>query len=165
MKLKKFYQLLKYSLATTVLSLTLSATPSQAYIPKQMYTDSPEAYCLAQAIYFEAKGEPIIGQLAVGHVVLNRSKDSRFPTSICGVVQQTRHGCQFSWYCDGKTDVLPNNLQANKAKLIASFLLLYKSPDITNGALFFHANYVQPRWAKRSELTIEIGNHLFYRRP
>jgi spore germination cell wall hydrolase CwlJ-like protein len=152
-------------MAIIVLNLTLFATPSHAFIPEEPFVPTHELQCLAQGIYFEAKGEPLLGQMAVGHVILNRTKDERFPSTVCGVVQQTKHGCQFSWYCDGKSDALPNNDQAQLARRLAYTLLTNNTYDITKGALFFHADYVKPGWKKHAELTLEIGNHLFYRRP
>lgn len=125
-------------------------SPSQAY-------NQDEVYCLTQTIYFESRGEPIAGQLAVGLVVLNRVDSSEFPETICTVIKQR---CQFSWYCDGKSDKLPDTRAAKLAKHIALVLMSKTIPDFTQGALFFHAKELTPQF---SEKTIAIGNHIFYR--
>jgi spore germination cell wall hydrolase CwlJ-like protein len=89
-----------------VSSLTFSAHATKVETCKK----SPELFCLAQNIYFEARGEPLLGKIAVGHVVLNRVADKRFPGHVCKVIQQggnrRLHRCQFSWWCDGKAMTL-----------------------------------------------------------
>lgn len=159
-------------MATTVLSLTLSVSPSHSYANTNF---NQEVMCLAQNIYFESRGEPIKGQIAVALVTLNRVNHPDFPKTVCGVVQQSiknnkgqpiRGKCQFSWYCDGKSDVLPSGSEQVKQSIALAVVLLTTpvKVDITNGALFFHASYVKPSWRKSSEKTIAIGNHIFYRR-
>lgn len=161
MKLKKFYQLVQYGLSTVVLTITLSTNPSKAndYPPELQ----KEVYCLAQNIYFESRGEPVRGQLAVAMVTLNRTKSDDFPSTVCEVVNQ---GCQFSWVCDGKSDKLPTNSAAGRqaVSLAVQAITNRALVDVTNGALFFHANYSKPSWSKKMEKTIAIGNHIFYRR-
>lgn len=112
--------------------------------------------CLTKAIYFESRGEPLLGQYAVAHVVLNRVYDSRFPNTICEVVQQTKPVCQFSWYCDGKPDVMHEVQQRDLAKNIAVSVLNNSSKDPTNGALYFNSKI-------KKGTAIAIGNHVFYR--
>lgn len=148
-------------MATTVLNLTLSATPSQAYDYSPQLQE--EVYCLAQNIYFESRGEPIQGQLAVAMVTINRTKHKDYPSTICGVVNQ---GCQFSWVCDGKSDKLPTNSTAGQQAInLAKQAITNRDlVDITDGAIFFHADYSKPSWSKKMEKTIAIGNHIFYRR-
>lgn len=136
--------------------MTLSVNPSLAF--------QPEAKdCLAQAIYFEARGEPLEGQLAVAHVVLNRKYSKLFPNTVCAVVRQVKPVCQFSWYCDGLSDTLPNKPLARKIKKLADQVLQGSYEDNTGGAVFFHAGYVAPGW-RNVEKTVEIANHIFYRR-
>ena len=159
-------------MATTVLSLTLCASPSQA---SDYSNFSQEVMCLAQNIYFESRGEPVKGQIAVALVTINRTNHPDFPNTICGVVQQAvvnskgqpiKGKCQFSWYCDGKSDEMPSG-DAQVKQSVALAAMLLSTPikvDITKGALFFHASYVKPSWRKTSEKTIAIGNHIFYRR-
>ena len=114
--------------------------------------------CLARNIYFEARNEPFAGQFAVAMVTLNRVYDKQFPNSICEVVYQgihwasghpKRNRCQFSWYCDGKSDV-PKNEKAWKKAQEYAYLVLYNriAIDVTEGATHYHATYVKPSWAK-----------------
>jgi spore germination cell wall hydrolase CwlJ-like protein len=135
--------------------------------------------CLAKNIFFEARNQSIAGQVAVAWVTLNRVGAERFPDTICGVVHQAnrdsagnpiRHQCQFSWYCDGRSDRIPNNSIAQRAwedaQLIAEVVLL----DYARGrvspvadATMYHAHYVSPYWAEDYELVDVIGDHIFYR--
>ena len=150
--------------------------------------DVEEARCLAENIYHEARNQGTAGWLAVAAVTLNRVTDERFPDTICGVVFQAetteswktkgkdvpdieriyypvRHRCQFSWYCDGKPDdinqlgIYMDIMQFTKI-LLTSRVMMF---DITDGATFYHADYVMPSWAKSKIKTIEIGDHIFYR--
>ena len=126
-----------------------------------------ERRCLATAIYFEARGEPMRGQVAVAQVILNRVRSPIFPETICGVVYQgqMQKGCQFSFACDGHTDNPRNNDQWALAQDIAK--------QITAGELwlpevgystFYHANYVNPRWAGSMSMIDKIGRHIFYKK-
>ena len=136
--------------------------------------------CLAKNMYFEARNQGTAGILAVTAVVLNRVNDPRFPDTICEVVKQAqtrvswlnknkrypiKNRCQFSWYCDGKSDVpknkeLYNNLEGWATSILSGEIDFI---DITDGATFYHADYVQPSWAKMKERTVKIENHIFYR--
>lgn len=118
--------------------------------------------CLAENIYYEAGYEPRDGKIAVAMVTLNRVQDPQFPKDICSVVKQkTKSTCQFTWFCENKT--LQNNSAYSQAQDIA--LLVYanyeKMQDMTQGALFYHADYVNPRW--KLERTVVIGRHIFYK--
>lgn len=126
--------------------------------------------CMAKAIYFESKNEPLVGQLAVGFVVKNRSNDVRFPNDICEVVHEgpknsngtmVRNMCQFSWYCDGVKEVIHDKESWRRAMFLSELILSEQMIDITEGALFFHANTVRPGW-KFKRVAI-IGNHIFYK--
>ena len=123
--------------------------------------------CLALAIYWEGKGEPHTGQVAVAHVVLNRLKDPRFPKTICSVVKDggnSRRGqCQFSWWCDGKSDTPTNAEQWALAQEIAKSETRPGVTDPTGGALFFHNRGVTPRWSRARMRSAAIGDHYFYR--
>jgi hypothetical protein len=126
-----------------------------------------ERRCLAEAIYFEARGEPEQGQAAVAQVVLNRVASGLYPTTICGVVYQNRHrlnACQFSFACDGRTLRVRETRSWRTAVRIAA--------EVTNGKVYvgdvgssthYHADYVQPRWARQLEKTDVIGRHVFYK--
>jgi spore germination cell wall hydrolase CwlJ-like protein len=125
-----------------------------------------ELHCLALNIYHEARSEPLSGQIAVAQVTLNRVASKAFPASVCGVVKQggqTRNRCQFSWWCDGKSDQ-PTEQQAWRRSLeLGRRVLADQAPDPTNGALYYHADYVAPRWSRAFQRTAQIGRHLFYR--
>lgn len=119
--------------------------------------------CLAQNIYFEARNQSEKGQRAVAWVTLNRVDHKDYPDTICKVVWQHK---QFSWTHDGKSDNPKEKRAWNKAKLIARTVLsLYKyriNLDPSDGALYYHANYVKPLWNTHYNLIVEIDNHVFY---
>lgn len=120
--------------------------------------ESEELRCLATAVYFESKGEPLAGQLAVAHVVLNRAQSGRFASTICGVVKQPS---QFSFVRRGSFPAIGNATQWRKAVGVAQVAMkgLHKSP--VPDALFFHAKRVSPGWGKAR--VASVGNHIFYR--
>jgi N-acetylmuramoyl-L-alanine amidase len=124
----------------------------------------PEAqHCVALAMYWEARGEGHQGMLAVGSVVINRVEDDRFPNSVCGVVYQGGETppCQFSWWCDGRSDRPTQESLWTASLILADELLTARPNDPTHGALFFHNTSTRPPW--RRERTTRIGNHVFYR--
>jgi spore germination cell wall hydrolase CwlJ-like protein len=129
---------------------------------------SREASCLATAIYFEARGEPLKGQKAVAEVIMTRAGSGRYPGSICGVVYQNSNqhlACQFTFTCDGKADKPRDMASWTLAKTIAVAALTKaknKRP-ITKWATHYHATYVNPRWASKLRKTARIGTHIFYR--
>lgn len=133
----------------------------------------PEAYCLALNVYYEARGSSLADQAAVADVVINRMHDDRYPDTMCAVVQQgeqhangqmKRHRCQFSWYCDGKADVPRNGDAWARAQYVAYNMIYMETfRGITEGATHYHANYVEPGWAKTLTLVGQIGSHIFYR--
>ena len=124
--------------------------------------------CVALAIYFEARGEPDAGQIAVAHVIRNRIEDPRYPNNACDVVKQgyywngnpIRNMCQFSFYCDGKPED-PHDEQAWRDALYIVHLsgLI---PDITGGATHYHNAKVFPAWAFTGQVTANIHKHVFY---
>ena len=126
-----------------------------------------ERRCLATAIYFEARGEPVRGQIAVGQVILNRVRSPQFPQTICGVVYQGQMhpGCQFSFACDGHTDMPRNDAEWAQAQALAR--------KITSGQVwlpevgystYYHANYVRPGWVDAMNKIDTIGRHIFYKK-
>ena len=125
-----------------------------------------ELHCLALNIYHEARGESEKGKRAVGHVVMNRVTDRRFPTSVCQVVRQggerRRNRCQFSWWCDGRSDRPRNRTAWNASIEMAHEIIAGLSSDPTGGALWYHADYVQPYWRKAFKRGPKIGQHIFY---
>lgn len=126
--------------------------------------------CLALNIYHEARGEPLVGRIAVAQVVRNRVESPQFPDTVCGVVKQgkyangvpVRHQCQFSWWCDGKSDKATDSTEWAKSLNIAESVILGHIPDITEGALYYHATSVQPYWAEHYSQIAQIDNHIFY---
>ena len=125
--------------------------------------DNQAQHCVALAMYWEARGEGHQGMLAVGSVVLNRVEDDRFPNSVCGVVHQGGETppCQFSWWCDGKSDRPTNGELWVSSLSLANELLTARPSDPTHGALFFHNMSIRSPW--RRDRTARIGNHVFYR--
>ena len=131
--------------------------------------------CMALNIYHEAKNQSMLGQIAVGQVVMNRVEDTRFPDNVCDVVTQAvtykgtdkpvLHKCQFSWYCDGQKDEPDfDSKEWWDAKEYASIVLSGTSMlDVTEGATHYHATYVRPAWAKTKTKTTRIDRHIFYR--
>lgn len=141
------------------------------------YSDE-EVSCLAHNIYFESRNESTAGQLAVADVTLNRLFSEKYPNTICDVIMDGPHytnwrgieipvrdRCQFSWYCDGKNDTVTDTEKYVEIYLLASDYLNgnYNRVDLTDGAMYYHANYVNPSWAKTMTVTATIDNHIFYR--
>ena len=129
--------------------------------------------CLRMNTYHEARGESYDGQVAVVHVVLNRVKSSRYPNSVCQVVQQGRHDsagnpirhkCQFSWYCDGRSDKARDIVAWNNVGISVqeAVFLFNKGIDLTRGSMYYHTTSVNPLWARRFKRVDQIGVHVFY---
>jgi spore germination cell wall hydrolase CwlJ-like protein len=139
-----------------------SALPANARTPKELK-------CLATAIYFEARGEPERGQVAVAQVVLNRLKNPAYPNTICAVVYQNaniRNGCQFSFACDGIPDRIADPKAWGASLALAKKILnddrtMYLS-DV-GAATHYHAVYVRPYWARTMTKVEKIGRHVFYK--
>ena len=122
--------------------------------------------CLAEAIYFESRGEPLEGQVAVAEVVLNRVDDRQFPRTVCGVTNQgagSGRSCQFSYACDGRPDVMTSAGPRVRAEKLAAVMLAGRPRTVTDGAIYFHARGVRPGWARKMTRTSAIGHHYFYR--
>ena len=118
--------------------------------------------CLAKNIYFEARDQSFLGQRAVAWVTLNRVHNKKYPKNICDVVWQYH---QFSWTHDGKSDNPGNNFAWHRAMLIAEIVLdrYGDMDDPTDGAVMFHANYVDPYWNSKYTKTVRIDDHIFYK--
>ena len=173
-----------------ITTFVISASASDVDVTNhnvQQYLDK-QATCLAKNMYYEARSQGLAGQLAVSLVVLNRVKDNRFPNTICEVVEDgpvreswktkgkvvpesqrtyypIRNRCQFSWYCDGKSDD-PKEPTTYKRLLDLALVLVYDDiqiVDFTEGATHYHADYVYPAWRKSKTKTVEIADHIFYR--
>ncbi|WP_312895147.1 cell wall hydrolase [Microvirga sp.] len=126
-----------------------------------------EQRCLAEAVYFEARSEPVEGQAAVAQVILNRVKSGLYPSSICGVVYQNRHrhlACQFTFACEGKSLRIRDTESWERATRVASAVLEGRTylADV-GGATHYHANYVRPSWSRRLKKMDVIGRHIFYK--
>lgn len=140
------------------------------------YDENNEAYCLAQNMYFEAGNQPVAGKIAVSQVVINRTNHMNYPSTICGVVYDAkyrenwkgnfvpiRHKCQFSWFCDGKSDDPVDSKTWIQCLTLARNILQGEYGDITEGATHYHNVYVNPYWADSLNETVRINEHIFYK--
>jgi spore germination cell wall hydrolase CwlJ-like protein len=160
------------SLSTSPLATEASAGSAEVFTRAWLASQpkprgASEFQCLTEALYFEARGETIKGQFAVAEVIRNRVKSSRFPNSYCGVINQgtgRKHQCQFSYTCDGKPEVVAEPAALAVVAKVARATIDGKSPDITNGATFYHTTAVRPSWSRKFTNTARFGVHLFYSR-
>ena len=170
-------------------SYTLEIPEEKFEGPPVAEIDVDEMHCLAKNIYFEARGESLKGKIAVANVTMNRVDDPNYPNTICGVVYQAKYSkwwqehngslvpirnqCQFSWYCDGKSDtlfltnkngdVIKGNMQAWLDSInIAKDSIRGDVTDITHGALWYHADFVNPYWRVHYKEVTKVGGHIFY---
>ena len=159
-------------------------------IPPHLLNRDPQAVCMALNIYYESRSDNLAGQYAVADVVLNRVQDSRYPNSICEVIKEgpvreswktkkdpdlpdserkynpIRNMCQFSWYCDGKSDEPKDETGWAQAQYVAGNIMYNgKYRGITEGATHYHATYVKPKWRLDRGMNHigRIGSHIFYR--
>jgi len=130
--------------------------------------------CLALNVYHEAKNQSLIGQIAVAQVVMNRVKDERYPNTVCEVDKQgptyswkkdypVKNRCQFSWYCDGKSDKPKEGHAWDTAITVAHGVYYGNLDDFVEGATHYHAYYVTPSWASTKTYIARIDDHIFYR--
>ena len=134
--------------------------------------------CMALNIYHEAKNQSMIGQVAVALVVMNRVNDNRYPNRICEVIKEgptrpswkdptkehpIKHRCQFSWWCDGKSDEPEISPTWYESLKVARDVVQGGYPDITEGATHYHNDQVNPYWADSLNQTVIINNHIFYK--
>ncbi len=120
-----------------------------------------EGTCLATAVYFEARGESVDGQLAVARVVINRAASGRYPSTWCGVVKQP---WQFSFVRNGQFPAINYNSSAwSRAQGVARVAMSNVVPSVDSNVLWYHANYVAPSWGRRLNMVQRIGAHIFYR--
>ena len=141
------------------------------------YELNMDVHCLAQNIYFEAGNQSLAGKIAVANVTMNRVEHDKFPNDICAVVYQTKSWrtswtgkqvpqlgmCQFSWFCDGKSDKPKDSKTWAESLVIANDVIEDKYFDITEGAMWYHADYIFPYWAQHLNQTIHLDAHIFYR--
>ena len=149
-------------------STATSAVFSPGWLAKQPKpTGSSEFKCLTEALYFEARGETLKGQFAVAEVIRNRVRSKRFPNSYCGVINQgtgRKYQCQFTYTCDGRPEIVSEPAAHARVAKVARATIDGKSPDVTDGATFYHTTAVNPSWASKFTRTARFGVHLFYRR-
>jgi N-acetylmuramoyl-L-alanine amidase len=130
--------------------------------------------CLALNVYHEAKNQSFMGPVAVAQVVMNRVKDERYPNTVCDVVKQAetykykptipiKNKCQFSWYCDGKSDKPEEPKAWRDAMHVANGVYNGHIGDFVEGATHYHAYYVNPSWAKVKKYVLRIDDHIFYK--
>ncbi|GAA6149916.1 Cell Wall Hydrolase [Pseudooceanicola nitratireducens] len=141
---------------------------SRAFLAKQSKPAlGAQAACLAEALYFEARGESIKGQFAVAEVILNRVDSPSFPNSICGVVNQgtgRKYACQFTYTCDGHPEVISEKGAYATVSKIAAIMTKGAARPLTDGATYYHTRAVAPSWSRKFARTASIGVHHFYRR-
>ena len=129
-----------------------------------------EKDCLTEAIYFEARSESFVGQLAVANVILERVRHPKFPDTICKVVHDgryyqgvpVRNKCAFSYWCDGKPEIMKDKEAVKTANSIAILALDGVLVEEVQGATYYHATYTHPKWAYEFQMIARIGKHLFY---
>lgn len=142
---------------------------SRKWISQQPKANGGEQWqCLAEALYFEARGESVKGQFAVAEVILNRVDSPRYPDSVCGVVNQgtgKKYRCQFSYTCDGNPESIHEPQAYAEVGKVAKLMISGAPRALTGGATHYHTGRVMPNWARKFPLTAEIGTHLFYRQP
>ena len=140
------------------------------------FDENNEVYCMAQNIYFEAGNQPLAGKIAVAQVVINRTNHPNYPTTMCDVIYQAkwkenwlgnlvpiRNQCQFSWFCDGKSDDPVDSPTWMNSLKVAADVVQGKYGDITEGSTHYHSIYVNPYWADSLNETVVINEHIFYK--
>jgi spore germination cell wall hydrolase CwlJ-like protein len=154
------------------LSKREKAEPVQVSFSREWVDSQPKAQgdenwaCLAEALYFEARGETVKGQFAVAEVINNRVASERFPDSLCAVIKQgtgRKYQCQFTYTCDGRKDVIAEKAAYEQVAKVARAVIDGAVKDLTNGATHYHTTRVRPSWSKVYTQTAKIGVHLFYR--
>ena len=141
--------------------------------------------CLALNAYWEARNQDYNGMIAVNQLVMNRVPSDIYPDTPCDVIFQGPHRkswrdetvlypvrdrCQFSWYCDGKSDEVSKEDQEEREAWFRAVKSSWEVldgtyDDLVDGALWYHADYVDPKWNRNKEITSIIGNHIFYKEP
>lgn len=136
----------------------------------QAEEEQTEFECLVEAIYFEARNQTFISQLAVANVIMERVRLEWFPSTVCGVVHEgrkwkgamVRHACEFSYYCDGKNESMKEPEAIVRAMEVAELAMSGGLVEDTLGATHYHATYVNPYWTDSMEYLGQIGQHKFY---
>lgn len=149
----------------------VAVTPAAAvFAPSRSYAEADQSECLAEALYYEARGEGTEGEKAVAEVVLQRTRDANYPHTICGVVyegvQPNNKSCQFSFACDGALRKPKERGTWQHVLVLADRIVsgAVKLAGETGHAIAYHSVDVDPYWAGEMVETVQIGNHIFYRR-
>ncbi len=151
------------------------AVPSQISYSRSWIDARPEVkttdaqwQCLAEALYFEARGETVKGQFAVAEVIMNRVDHGAYPDSLCGVINQgtgRKYQCQFTYTCDGIAEKIHEPDAYERVGKIARLVIDGAPRVLTDGATHYHTKAVNPKWARSFPRTATIGVHHFYRQP
>ncbi len=156
-------------LASLMTRPDLSVEYSPQWLASQSFKASGSDWrCLAEALYFEARGESVKGQFAVAEVILNRVDSGVYPDDVCAVVHQgtgRKYQCQFTYTCDGHEEVIAEPSAFKRVGKIAYLMVSGAPRPLTKGATHYHTRAVSPRWARRLSHTASIGVHEFYRMP
>jgi len=155
----------------TAVSSEKSTGPAPKYTEAWLDRQPPakggdEWRCLAEALYFEARGETVKGQFAVAEVILNRVASQRFPGSVCDVINQgtgKRYACQFTYTCDGRPENISEHGSWERVGKVAAAMLRGAPRVLTKGATHYHTTAVNPNWAQVYNRTARYGTHIFYR--
>ena len=147
---------------------TVSVAPKPTPIEVAAEQLLAQRRCLAEAMYYEARGEGTVGEMAIAEVIFHRMRSSLYPNTICGVVfegAQDKRACKFSFVCNGAMERPKNPHSWVVARLLAAKIMTgaVRLGDITENATSYHAVSVDPRWAAALQKTVQIGNHIFYR--
>ncbi len=141
----------------------------RAFLASQPAADgNSEWECLAEALYFEARGESVRGMFAVGEVILNRVDSQLYPDTLCAVINQgtgRRYACQFTYTCDGLAENIAEPRAWERVGKVARLLVDGVPRALTGGATHYHTKAVNPSWARVYPRTASIGSHYFYRKP
>jgi spore germination cell wall hydrolase CwlJ-like protein len=151
----------------------LEVYAQKKFVPtaKRLKLSKAEQLCLTQAIYHEARGESEAGQWAVANVIINRAMSRKFPSTLCGVVFQNadlgRYKCQFTFACDGRSDMGTEQAAWNRAakmalKAVREFQRGERPGVVPASALYYHTTAVSPSWSNKFQRVATIGSHLFY---
>jgi len=145
----------------------LAVRLSRSWIDSQpKASGSAQWRCLAEALYFEARGESVKGQFAVAEVIRNRVNSTRYPSNYCAVINQgtgRKFQCQFTYTCDGHKEIIAEPRAFVRVAKVARLVLDGKAPELTDGATHYHTTAVRPRWSRVFARTAHIGVHYFYR--
>jgi hypothetical protein len=141
----------------------------RAYLTSLPAVDGGDQWeCLAEALYFEARGETVRGMFAVGEVILNRVDSTAYPDTLCRVINQgtgRKFACQFTYTCDGRAENIGEPRSWERVGKVARLLIDGMPRALTGGATHYHTKAVNPSWAQRFPRTASIGSHYFYRQP